>query len=151
MSQLAATEFFNTASGNPGLIAQLSAAAEGRSSAEAGEAVAALGAEAGFEFSGADALAVRESTLAKVDSLSAAGEDAVLEGVRGGSGTGDPYLDAQIGTFISTIGLIGPTGTGTVAPILVGAATGDAGGAAIEAGNGFNDFKEAVQDFFSGW
>jgi len=154
MSELAVTNFLNTASTNPGLVSQLAAAGEGRSPAEAGDAIAALGAAAGFEFSGADALSVREKILAKV-AAATGDEDAVLAGVRGGSGSNDPYLNSQIDAATTGIGMVGPTGTGTIITLGVGAAQGDLGGAAVDAANDLNDTKNAVQQFFSsvfsGW
>jgi len=154
MSELAVADFLNSASTNPGLLSRISSAGEGRSPAEAGEAISALGAEAGYEFSGPEALAVRETILAKVAGRTT-GEDSVLEGVRGGSGSGDPYLDAQIDAATTGLGMVGPTGTGVIIGLGTGAAQGNLGGAAVDAANDMNDTKNAVQEFFSsvfsGW
>ncbi len=152
MSQSAVAEFMNSAATNPALLSRIVSAGEGRSASEAGAAIAALGAEAGFQFSGLDALAFRERALA-INAASSDGEDGILEGVRGGSG--DPYLDAQIEAMNISLGLVGPKGTGVGLQLAAGGAQGDLGGAATQAAQDMNESRNAVQQFFSsvfsGW
>jgi hypothetical protein len=150
MSQLAVTEFLNSATTNPGLLSRIASTGAGLSPMEAGEAISALGAESGYQFSAADALAVREVVLAK----SAGGEDALLDGVRGGSGS-DPFLNAQINTMTDTFAAMSPNSSGVLVHLASGAAQGNLGGAAVDAANSMNETKSTVQQIFStifsGW
>ena len=151
MSQIAVAEFMNAASSNSALLNQIAIAGQGRSESEVGDFIAALGREAGYSFSAADALAFRESALARFADSSIDDEDSVLEGVRGGSG--DPYLNAQLDAFGNVIGSVpgAPSGTGIFVNLAVGAAQGDLGGAAEQSANSFDQFKETVRSIFSGW
>ncbi len=154
MSVATVDKFMSEAIADPDFAEKFSQTlAASRSPQEAGETVARLGAERGYEFSAADALAFRESMMVTLEPIFAGrpahveGDD-ILAGVSGGSQVFDPNL-VQTGM-----------GTGMPGGMVVGAAAGAAVDSAQNGSNfmetfahnlnnALNDAKNTVQQVFS--
>jgi hypothetical protein len=160
MSEAAVMEFLKSSLKNPALFSEITSSTEGRSEVQAGEAVAALGARQGFQFSGEEALVVRERFL---DRLNDSEGDEVLQGVSGGSQVGD-VSRTQVDILSDVLGGVGPAGTGVMVDLIGGtiinAAEGQSGkdalgNAAVDTAQKMDETKDKVQEFFksvfSGW
>jgi hypothetical protein len=155
MSLQSAADFTIAATHNEVLAAKILETARENGPEQIGSAMSALGKSEGYDFTPAEAEALRQSAIAN-GSLS---EDD-LNKVAGGSVDSD-YLAAQARAAANALGGRAAAGSGGVfggaadgaaqAAANGGSANDVVAGAAVGAAKGLNETKSTVQQIFSGW